>query len=111
MVAVNASEKVDLIRALMQESYYRDLLDLILGISKHNVGVGFVGEPPLKTVKLVSAVRSHLEFLDRFGSATTHQIVDGIHHFAYPHEFEQWLDADAPGVNVEELRHLKAHGR
>lgn len=95
----------------MQEGRYNDLVDLILGISKHNLGVGFDGEPPLKTIKLVSAAKCHLEFLDRFGSGTTHQIVDGMHHFAYPDKFEEWLGADAPGVNVEELRRLVAHGR
>jgi hypothetical protein len=111
MAAVNASEKVNLIRDLMKESCYKDLLELILGISKHNVSVGFESEPPLKTVKLVSAVRSHLEFLDLFGSTTAHQIVDGMHYFAYPDRFQEWLDADAPGVNVEELRRLRAHVR
>jgi len=88
-----------------------DLHDLLLGISKHNVGVGFEGEPPLEAVKLVSAVRSHLLFLEQFGSETTHKIVDGMHHFAYPEKFDEWLDAGAPGVNVEELRRLRNHGR
>ena len=111
LAAVNVSEKVHLIRILMHESRYKALHELLLGISKHNVSVGFETEPPLETVKLVSAVRSHLQFLDRFGSATHHQIVDGMHYFAYPDRFEEWLEADAPGVNGEELRSLRAHGR
>jgi len=105
-----SSEKVNLVRSLMQKGRYKVLRDLLLGVSEHNVGVAFESDPPLQVVKLVSRVRSHLQFLDLFGNATTHQIVDGTHYLAYPDSFEQWLDADAPGVTLEELRRCCSHG-
>lgn len=97
------STKAELVTRLMDRGSYRKLCELLLGISNENIGRAFDDPPPLEVVKIISAVRSHLQFLDRYGEGRAHVIENGVHHFAFPDEFSRWLEIDAPGLTIEEL--------
>lgn len=101
---MSKESKSELLSYLFDRKKYKDLYELLLGVSDANVAASLSDEPSLDVVKLVSAARNHLAFLDRFGDLQNHVCVDDIHYFAYPDEYAKWLSIGAPGVSVDELR-------
>jgi hypothetical protein len=40
----------------------------------------------------------HLDFVARHGTGVDHFLEGTIHQYAYPKEFQEWLEAGAPGL-------------
>lgn len=63
--------------------------------------------PELDLVRLIGSVRSHLQFVSRFGHDLRHvEDENGGHHFSYPEKLEEWLRLDAPGLSQTQVHDL-----
>jgi hypothetical protein len=102
--------KSEIITRLIADGRAAELRDLLLGVSAYNVEIASAETAPdypsLHVTRLVSAARSHLDFISRFGSGKTHVIDGQTHHFSYREKFAEWLVQDAPGVSFAELEAL-----
>jgi hypothetical protein len=58
----------------------------------------------LDTLKLISLAEVHLDFVAKHGPARRSFEADGVWHCCFPDEFEQWLQAGAPGIHAEVLK-------
>lgn len=105
VIKMTEQDKSWLLSYLIEKKRYKELYELLLGVSEDNVPTTSI-EPSLDVVKLVSSVRSHLMFLDKFGDMKNHVCVDNIHYFAYPKKYAEWVTLGAPGVSIEELLRL-----
>ncbi|MDP9912416.1 hypothetical protein J2W27_004542 [Variovorax boronicumulans] len=95
--------KTYLIQQILARNQYSQLYDLVVGVSKYSIG-----KPPLPTMtkeeeKCRQMAMFHLEFLTRFGDSSSEMEERGRQWFAYPVEFEKWLQIGSPGVSLEEL--------
>lgn len=62
--------------------------------------------PPIENASAlhpVSLAFFHLEFTAKYGTDVLHVEEDGKHWFAYPREYELWLEQGAPGLFLDEL--------
>jgi len=103
---MSQESKSELLSYLTERKKYKELYELLLGISDDSLATSASEEPSLDVVKLVSAARNHLAFLDKFGDQQSHVCVDEIHYFSYPERYAEWINSGAPGVSLEELQRL-----
>ena len=94
--------KIDSIRFLMRKGYAKELLRLVEGESPYTTDAseGVPLDPYLRGLWIV--VVHHLRFVVEFG----HQekvVQNGKYLSSFPNEFEQWLQAGAPGIGVEDI--------
>jgi hypothetical protein len=90
--------KVAAIRLLMDNGLARDVLELIEGESEFtsDESSGVPDHPDLKKLWVISV--HHLRFVVEFGQGETSAVKGGKFRTPFPREFEQWLQAGAPGV-------------
>lgn len=102
--------KAELIRELFAKGKSGDLFDLLSGTSPYNENKPSSGSVQLASIeltKLVAGARRHLSFVAKYGSDKKHVIEEnGGHFFSNERRFEEWLDADAPGVSLTEVASL-----
>jgi hypothetical protein len=101
--------KTDLITQILDSKQEAELFKLLMGLSDCNIEESKNSEFTLEETKLISSARSHLSFIVKYGESKTHVIESGMHYFAYPDKFRDWLMAGAPGVSLEELKKVLAH--
>ena len=98
-----------IVEAMTKTGRAGDLREIILGISRFCVASNRTQNAwSASDERLSRMAELHLEFVADFGT-TVQQAVDGKRlRFAYWDDFNAWLDAGAPGVELEELRaHLE----
>ncbi|MDZ5633910.1 hypothetical protein [Janthinobacterium sp. GMG1] len=94
--------KEELIDKLLKIDGSMELYKLLMGISDFNRERDNV-DYSLGEAKLISAARNHLSFVAKFGNKESHVIVGEKHYFSYPDKFNEWIQAGAPGIFIEEL--------
>ena len=97
-----------LIRQLVQARRGEDLRQIALGVSKYCRSENdrkVVYSPATHPSGLhpASLAFMHLEFTSRYGADALQAKERGRLWFAYPQEFELWLEQGAPGLFLEEL--------
>ena len=95
--------KVEVIRTLIDSGRAKDVLDFVEGESKY-ISDKSEGAPQARELRRIWVlVVHHLRFISEFGDipATTK---NGRYLFAYPQEFELWLNAGAPGISDQDIR-------
>lgn len=99
-------EKRQVVEDLMSAGQAKILVDLLTGESPHSQ---LLTNPERVEEKiLLAGAVSHLWFLSEFGDAESPIEKEGRVYASYPAEFEQWLDADCPGLSEGALRALES---
>ena len=105
------SEKVLLIRKLVSLQKGEELRLMVIGESEFSnkknddVAVDYsVLDRPNPEGNMASFAFEHLRFTAEFGeNLTSFKDKEGLFHFAYSYEYEQWLQQGAPGLYLDEL--------
>jgi hypothetical protein len=104
MYPMNTTHMKQKILALVQQGKSSDLLDLVLGESRHSRSdAGCYLVTGIEAKELHAAAISHLRFLSEFGNAESPVRHNNRLHFAFPEEFSQWLELGAPGLPTADL--------
>lgn len=95
--------KIDAIRFLMQNGHVRELLQLIEGDSPYTTdnSEGAPHDPYLRRLWVIAV--HHLRFVAEYGEREK-IVCDGKYLSSHPVEFEQWLQAGAPGIGNEDIQ-------
>lgn len=98
--------KVEAIRALISVGRAKDVLGFVEGESPYISNASLGPTQNSESRRLWVIVVHHLRFVSEFGTSSLRGHRDGKYFTAFPEEFDQWLQAGAPGIADDDINAL-----
>ncbi len=93
----------EVIKELVAGGRASDLLKILMGMTEFNLPSS--SKEPMTDVgqRQWQMALQHLQFVSKYGLDVSEVNDKGKQYFAYPKEFDQWLDSGHPGVEKQEI--------
>jgi len=93
----------EVIKELVAGGRVSDLLEILMGMSEFNLPSSSKVSMTDEGQRQWQMALLHLQFISEYGLDVNEINDEGKQHFAYPKEFDQWLESGHPGVEDQEI--------